>query len=304
MKRKLLILFFSLSFILFSFNFAEALNKSKLPDFMDNLVFKSRKFSNPIRFCVPYEDSQKDLNEIRTTTYGIAKLFSTDGYTIINKDVLNYLIINKFAYMEWAKVKAGYGVGKEYYFLFYTDKFKNLSNLSNMEGKYCLKVGKRILKSIDYKNEYKGSPSGIEMKFYAITFSYFIEGNLPELPPIKKVFKGKAKAYMDPDDGEWKLANFNLSDLGDSEYISQIQNNFSKYDHNTHRVIAKEKSINKYKTDVKPKVQPKIHKIQSGESLYSISRRYGLTVQQLRDYNNLEPKAKISPGQELKLIPK
>jgi LysM repeat protein len=50
-------------------------------------------------------------------------------------------------------------------------------------------------------------------------------------------------------------------------------------------------------------VEPKVHKVLPGESLSRISRYYGLTIKQLRDYNNLEPNATIYPGQELKLIP-
>ena len=49
--------------------------------------------------------------------------------------------------------------------------------------------------------------------------------------------------------------------------------------------------------------EPKVHKVLPGESLSRISRYYGLTIKQLRDYNNLEPNATIYPGQELKLIP-
>jgi len=50
-------------------------------------------------------------------------------------------------------------------------------------------------------------------------------------------------------------------------------------------------------------VKPKLHKVLAGESLSRISRYYGLTIEQLRDYNNLEPNATIYPGQELKLNP-
>jgi len=50
-------------------------------------------------------------------------------------------------------------------------------------------------------------------------------------------------------------------------------------------------------------IESKIHKIQSGDSLYKISQQYGLSIEQLRDYNNLEPNATIFPGQELKLTP-
>jgi len=43
------------------------------------------------------------------------------------------------------------------------------------------------------------------------------------------------------------------------------------------------------------------HQVQAGETLYRISRRYGLTVEQLRTYNDLAPNAAIYPGQKLRL---
>ena len=45
----------------------------------------------------------------------------------------------------------------------------------------------------------------------------------------------------------------------------------------------------------------KYHVVQAGETLYRISRRYGLSVEQLRGYNRLAPNAAIYPGQKLKL---
>jgi LysM repeat protein len=50
-------------------------------------------------------------------------------------------------------------------------------------------------------------------------------------------------------------------------------------------------------------VKPKVHKVLAGESLARISRYHGLTVKQLRDYNNLDSDSIIHPGQELKLTP-
>ena len=44
-----------------------------------------------------------------------------------------------------------------------------------------------------------------------------------------------------------------------------------------------------------------IHEVRAGDTLYSISRRYGLTVDQLRAYNNIGKDAAIRPGQKLKL---
>lgn len=50
-------------------------------------------------------------------------------------------------------------------------------------------------------------------------------------------------------------------------------------------------------------LKPKVHKVLPGESLARISRYYGLSIKQLRDYNNLEADSIIYPGQELKLTP-
>ena len=119
MTRRFLVVFIGLSLTFFFCHYAEALNKSNLPDYMNRLVFKNRKFTKPITFCFSYEDSKKLLNEIRTTKYGLEPVFYTKGYNGIDKDVLSYLIMNKFAYLEWAKVNAGYGPGNEHNFLFF-----------------------------------------------------------------------------------------------------------------------------------------------------------------------------------------
>ena len=52
-----------------------------------------------------------------------------------------------------------------------------------------------------------------------------------------------------------------------------------------------------------PEKQTTVHEVRSGDTLYSISRRYGLTVDQLRTYNNLGKDSAIRPGQKLKLSP-
>lgn len=50
-----------------------------------------------------------------------------------------------------------------------------------------------------------------------------------------------------------------------------------------------------------PKVETKAlyHRVSSGETLYGISRRYGLTVKDLRHLNKLSPEANIYPDQKL-----
>jgi LysM repeat protein len=51
------------------------------------------------------------------------------------------------------------------------------------------------------------------------------------------------------------------------------------------------------------KASPKVHKVLPGESLARIGRYYGLTVSQLRLYNDLDTDSIIHPGQELRLTP-
>ena len=63
------------------------------------------------------------------------------------------------------------------------------------------------------------------------------------------------------------------------------------------KTAAKKRSV----TSPKPKSTPRFHVVQSGETLYRISRRYGLTVDQLQSFNNLAPDAAIYPGQKLKI---
>ena len=51
----------------------------------------------------------------------------------------------------------------------------------------------------------------------------------------------------------------------------------------------------------KKQLAVKIHTVKQGDTLYRISRRYNLSVDQLRDYNALDSKAAIYPGQKLKV---
>ena len=53
--------------------------------------------------------------------------------------------------------------------------------------------------------------------------------------------------------------------------------------------------------EYKKEIKQNYHQVRPGETLYGISRLYGLTVDQLRSYNNIGPNAAIQPGQKLKL---
>lgn len=67
----------------------------------------------------------------------------------------------------------------------------------------------------------------------------------------------------------------------------------------TPKTVEKKQPVASKKTES----TTKFHQVQTGETLYRISLRYGLSVEQLRSYNNLAPNAAIYPGQKLKLNP-
>ncbi len=69
------------------------------------------------------------------------------------------------------------------------------------------------------------------------------------------------------------------------------------------KVLSPPEEVSSPQEKEKNDLKPKIHKVQAGDSLYQISLDYGLTIEQLCSYNNMEANAKIYPGQELKLAP-
>ncbi len=75
--------------------------------------------------------------------------------------------------------------------------------------------------------------------------------------------------------------------------------------------IIKELSVLQQKSAQKPQPvtsaqkqsKPQYHQVRPKETLWGISRQYGLTLDQLRSYNRMGSNATIQPGQKLKLTP-
>jgi LysM repeat protein len=49
--------------------------------------------------------------------------------------------------------------------------------------------------------------------------------------------------------------------------------------------------------------KPRYHEVRSGETLYRIARNHGITVDELCQYNNINPEQPIHPGQRLLVAP-
>jgi len=55
------------------------------------------------------------------------------------------------------------------------------------------------------------------------------------------------------------------------------------------------------KAGVSSKPAGQYHVVQKGETLYSISKKYGLTVEELRRLNKFNKESLLQPGQRLSL---
>jgi LysM repeat protein len=123
------------------------------------------------------------------------------------------------------------------------------------------------------------------------------------------------------DDIEFRLGNLEQANSGE-ESLSALRQNFedlsrqfqaleTKLGQNLNQINGKLASFEKQqKTVAKPAAtppqtkktkaaSPKIHVVKAGETLYQISRKYGLTVDQLKQRNDMGNNVTIQPGQKL-----
>lgn len=118
------------------------------------------------------------------------------------------------------------------------------------------------------------------------------------------------------DDMEFRLANLEQASAGD-ESVATLSTNYdtlsrqfqaleTKLGRNLNQLNSKIAALEKQQKSVaKPAAAPpkakqaKVHVVKAGETLYQISRKYGLTVDQLTQLNNLGKNVTIKPGQKL-----
>ncbi|MBI5187981.1 MAG: M23 family metallopeptidase [Nitrospirae bacterium] len=215
----------------------------KIPVHIENLVFKKSKFSEPISETMPCVNVQDEVKEMKREGRCIIPIVYI-GSCIKEIDYRGshlrlypwqiFLIESGHASVEKFNVKCSRtNREEEFEYFHYTDKIKPyILRSERASGGLEILLAWRKLKSIDYTNQYEGTLSGTRAKtqFYAITFSYVLEEKLPGLPYVDKVFRGKAKAYFDPDDGQWKLwyGGIKLEDHGSREYRNLIEEQYKE----------------------------------------------------------------------------
>lgn len=236
------IVFISLiSFFLLSINLK---GQTTISPEMTKLFFEESDFKNLIYIELPPESSlsqyqyfknNPDIHETGIPSVRIDTEKKLDEYDQV---LLNFLVKNGFAKIETLiQIKHNKSYGDKTYvqhFIFYSDAFKKRI-AKDKYGVGYFAAGKRKINSIDYKNVYEDAYMGMNRKFYAITFTYILTSEYPNLA-INKSFKGKAKAFQDPDDGTWKMEGdflnlgLSLEDKGSKEYLSVIASKYPPFD--------------------------------------------------------------------------
>lgn len=85
--------------------------------------------------------------------------------------------------------------------------------------------------------------------------------------------------------------------------VRAIKKSISKLNKKVAATARKQRVEKKTQTSPAP-VKGRFHTVSPGETLYGIAGKYGLTVDQLRRYNNLGKNQGIRPGQKLRIEPK
>lgn len=230
-----------------------ATGQTGLPPEIQKIFFEESDFNDPIYLELPIESSLTEYNAIVQTPLilesGIpsVKIELGKGVEDYNPYLLSCLVKKGHARIEklvQTTRNINYGdKDKEHYFLFYSNAFrKNIEYFSdgNLTGngaivKPYVKLAKRQLVLIDYKNRYEDSPMGLKRTFFSILFTYRFVNLSTMFPSVTTVFKGKAKTYLDPDDGKWKMkGDFEnlgiiLDDNGAKEFVRSLSSGYEPF---------------------------------------------------------------------------
>jgi hypothetical protein len=224
--KKLYIIFY----LIFSGQYIFSQSKIIPPDIHRLFFENNKKFTDGIPLKIPSNSNPKEFEELANdpnpnNSYGFITM---PKVYISTNDNYSSKMLNFFAFNKYVNVEGVWYAGKARYFTFHTSALARYDR--HMMGNiYCISGGFRKLSSIDYANKYDDAPGGRKRTFYAITFSYTIINQLPELPKISKIFKGKAKAVLDPDDGSWKIINFELDENTQNIYSIYLEAMYQPY---------------------------------------------------------------------------
>jgi hypothetical protein len=186
-----------------------------LPAGVEKAIFGADQFAQPIAISVPYVTEKKQLEAFRNArpnSLGMSPIAPPGHIERSDNRIrlycaLHWIVLESITTHEG--VKFDYAIAS--------------AELKKLGQQRSIPIAKRKLKTIDYHNRYKANPLGMgERDMFAVTFSYTIESSVAALRSPSTVFKGKATAEQDPEDGEWKLEKLTLSDEGEQEFYKSL----------------------------------------------------------------------------------
>ncbi|HET9209504.1 MAG TPA: glycogen-binding domain-containing protein [Thermoanaerobaculia bacterium] len=201
--------------ILAGFAAAHNLHAQPLPKPVEKAVFADSRFAQSISVPAPLVTDPRTLEAFRRArpnSLGMSPIAPSGRIDRNDKTIQLYCQLH---WIALDSVTTHEGITFEYAIA--APEFQSLGAHGSVP------VARRKLKSIDYRNQYKANPLGTgERDVFAVTFSYTLESIQPGLQPPSTVFKGKATAQLDPNDGEWKLETLMLSDQGEQEIYTAL----------------------------------------------------------------------------------
>lgn len=196
-----------------------------VPGDLKHVVFDNSSFAAPITLTLPTADSPNSEAEFRRSqqNWPYPLLWGSNAY-LIPPNILRFLEKNGFAVVHRLTMSWGANNVHTYSFLSYTNRINPYLVQGTPQymlggGRFRVAFGYRVLQSIDYHKEYQTNALGMNVKVYALTFSYTIRrGGFPGVIAPTGTYHGEARAYQDPNDGQWKLDALSLGDRGSDEF--------------------------------------------------------------------------------------
>jgi len=214
-----------------------------LPEPIQKLVFRSSSFTT-ISIFLPRDDKANEQFVLQCLNEGSIPAFvrTTAERWIEDRNFLNFLIHNGFATAVRSKYQRYSSMlGREeeltYDWVFYSDNIKPYTNeatreylFGQIEKGFSLTLARRKLQSIANIKHYEEKDEfGFKREVFSFSFIYTLDEVFPNLPDIKKEYRGKAEVYLDTaGDKKWKLRLLDLEDNKASEYIPLLDKQFGK----------------------------------------------------------------------------
>jgi len=149
-------------------------------------------------------------------------------------------------------------------------------------------------------------PCGIGIVLLIAVIAFFLLGrrgdNAEELASIQAGLNRLEERMADLTTLEERMSRLEglkgLKGLGGLEdKVIRLEREAKRLEQEINKIAARE--VTSAPKQAAPEVKQRYHTVRSGESLYSIAKKYGISTERLCQLNKITPKKSIRPGQKL-----